>query len=244
MEVSLQVGDHLAQQVRETVGLSLILPEQIADLRCGVATLSHVGGVNHATEMFVHVATMHHEFQECRVVDAAGLAVNLISMRILSAGKGASLNVRGAYLEVWSDMLGSLGVIVAAAVIALTGWNWIDPVVAIGIGLWVLPRGWRLLKETTNVLLEGVPEGLDMEEVAPALALVPGVRDLHDLPIWALTSDAPSLSAHVVVDAESETETVRAAVQAMLEERFHITHVTLQTERTDCRAQRPHHGLH
>jgi cobalt-zinc-cadmium efflux system protein len=113
-------------------------------------------------------------------IAGVGLIVNLLAMRILSGGEEASLNVKGAYLEVWSDILGSLGVIAAASIIALTGWTWVDPIVAIAIGLWVLPRTWTLLKETTNVLLEGVPQGLDLDEIAAAILVVPGVRSLHD----------------------------------------------------------------
>jgi len=96
------------------------------------------------------------------VVASIGLIVNLISIRLLSGGQSDSLNVKGAYLEVWSDLLGSIGVIVGAVVIQLTGWSWVDPLVAVAIGLWVLPRTWILLKDSLNFLLEGVPEGIDL----------------------------------------------------------------------------------
>ncbi len=99
-------------------------------------------------------------------IAVVGLAVNLAAMRILAPQQERSVNVRGAYLEVWSDALGSLGVILAAVVLWLTGWAWVDTLVAVGIGLWVLPRAWSLLRETTNVLLEGVPKGIDLDEVA------------------------------------------------------------------------------
>ncbi|MDX2287279.1 MAG: cation diffusion facilitator family transporter [Hyphomicrobiaceae bacterium] len=169
------------------------------------------------------------------VIATLGLLVNLIAMRLLNAGKDSSLNVKGAYLEVWSDLLGSIGVIGAAIVIWLTGWTWIDAVVAIGIGLWVLPRTWTLLKETTNVLLEGVPDGIDLDAVAVALKAIPNVRDLHDLHVWALTSDSPSLSAHLVGAKDVNAESVRAQARAILKEQFHIEHVTLQVEDEDCR---------
>ena len=178
------------------------------------------------------------------VIAAAGLAVNLIAMHILSPGKDSNLNVKGAHLEVWSDMLGSLGVITAAIVIWLTGWAWVDALVAIGIGLWVLPRTWGLLKETLNVLLEGVPDGIDLQAVASALKTVPGVGDVHDLHIWALSSDTPSLSAHLVLAEGSDADPVRKAATDLLDRRFHITHVTLQTEASDCRQERKTHGLH
>lgn len=184
------------------------------------------------------------QFGGMLVVAVLGLIVNLIAMRLLDAGKQTSLNVKGAYLEVWSDMLGSLGVIAAAIIIWLTGWVWVDALVAIGIGLWVLPRTWGLLKETVNVLLEGVPEGVDVEAVATALKSLPGVRDIHDLHIWALSSDSPSLSAHLVLAEGGDGEPVRRAASDVLDQRFHITHVTLQTEASDCRQEREKQGLH
>ena len=178
------------------------------------------------------------------VVAAVGLGVNLLSMRLLSDGKDANLNIKGAYLEVWSDMLGSIGVIAAALIIWLTGWVWVDALVAIAIGLWVLPRTWQLFKETINVLLEGVPEGLDLEAIKAALRGVPGVSDLHDLHVWAITSGAPSLSAHIVIAAGGDLDITRKSATKMLEEKFEIEHVTLQAESIDCREGRNHHGLH
>jgi cobalt-zinc-cadmium efflux system protein len=168
-------------------------------------------------------------------IAALGLAVNLLAMRILFAGQGSSVNMRGAYLEVWSDALGSVGVLAGALILWLTGWTWVDTLVAVGIGLWVLPRAWSLLKETVNVLLEGVPEGIELDEVAAAIASTDGVAGVHDLHIWALTSSAPSLSAHLLVCAGADTDAVRIAVAEALADRFHIHHATLQTERVDCR---------
>lgn len=99
------------------------------------------------------------------VIATLDLIINLVSMRLLGSGKDSSLNIKGAYLEVWSDMLGSWGVIVAAVVIRFTGWAWVDTLVAVGIGLWVLPRTWVLLKESLNILLEGTPEELSLDEL-------------------------------------------------------------------------------
>jgi cobalt-zinc-cadmium efflux system protein len=168
-------------------------------------------------------------------IAALGLAVNLVAMRILFAGQHHSVNMRGAYLEVWSDALGSVGVLAAAVVLWLTGWSWVDTAVAAGIGLWVLPRAWSLLKETVNVLLEGVPEGIEVDAVAGAIQATAGVAGVHDLHIWALTSSAPSLSAHLLVCDGADTDAVRIAVADALAREFHIHHVTLQTERVDCR---------
>ena len=168
------------------------------------------------------------------IVATLGMVVNLISMRLLPSGKDASLNIKGAYLEVWSDLLGSIGVIVAAVVIRVTGWSWVDSVVAVAIGLWVLPRTWVLLKESLNILLEGVPEGIDPEAVAQAIQNVPGVTGLHDLHIWALTSGKTSLSAHVVHEVAATPQELIATLRALLHDKFSIEHVTLQCETTPC----------
>jgi cobalt-zinc-cadmium efflux system protein len=167
-------------------------------------------------------------------VAAVGLVVNLVSMRLLAGGKNDSLNVKGAYLEVWADMLGSVGVIAGAAVIWLTGWAWVDPVVGIAIGLWVLPRGWTLLKDTSHILLEGVPRSLDLAKVRADIAAVPGVASVHDLHIWSLSRDDANASVHVVLAADATAESVRIAVAAMLDDRFSIEHVTVQTEVEPC----------
>jgi cobalt-zinc-cadmium efflux system protein len=173
-----------------------------------------------------------------------GLVVNLIAMRILDAGRSSSLNVKGAYLEVWSDMLGSVGVIAAALVIWLSGWTWVDPVVAMAIGLWVLPRTWVLFKETTNILLEGVPEGIDLDKLARRLSSIAGVASIHDLHVWALTSGMPSLSAHLVLKDGFDPEATRVAATEAVHEDFEIRHVTFQVERNDCRSGLDDHGLH
>lgn len=168
------------------------------------------------------------------IVAAAGLVINLISMRILSSGKDRSLNVKGAYLEVWADMLGSLGVLVAAVVITVTDWRWVDPIVAIAIGLWVLPRTWILLRDTTHILLEGAPRGVVLAEVRAAIEAIDGVDSLHDLHIWVSGADQPSGTVHLVVSDGAEPETVRRAVAELLEARFGLHHSTIQTEAEAC----------
>lgn len=168
------------------------------------------------------------------VVAAFGLAVNLVSMRLLRVGKDTSLNVKGAYLEVWADMLGSLGVIVAAIVIRFMGWVWVDTVVAVGIGLWVLPRTWVLLKESLNILLEGAPEGVDVGQVEQAIIEVEGVIGVHDLHIWVLTSGKNALTAHVVHVEGVELSTVIERIKEALADRFKVFHTTLQVERVAC----------
>ncbi len=168
------------------------------------------------------------------IVAVLGLVVNLVGMRLLAAGKDASLNVKGAYLEVWADMLGSLGVIVAAIVIRLTGWVWVDTAVAVGIALWVLPRTWVLLKESLNILLEGTPEGVDVAEVNQAMRSVDGVEDVHDLHIWALTSGKSALTAHVVHAEGVLPAALIVRLKEVLADRFRVGHTTLQMEQLAC----------
>ncbi len=164
-------------------------------------------------------------------VAVLGLIVNFISMRLLGAGKDESLNVKGAYLEVWSDMLGSLGVIVAAIVIYLTGWFWVDAIVAVGIGLWVLPRTWQLLKETTNILLQGVPRGISVEAIETALRRMPQVSDVHSLHVWALTSGRNVISVHIVAtQGLGDGNTFRREVESLLHAEFGFYHSTIQLE--------------
>jgi cobalt-zinc-cadmium efflux system protein len=164
------------------------------------------------------------------IVAAIGLAVNLASMKLLTSGKDASMNVKGAYLEVWADMIGSVGVIAGALAIRFTGWTWVDPIVAVGIGLWVLPRTWVLLRDTTNVLLEGVPGGIKLPELRASIAGLPGVAGVHDLHVWSMTTDDVNCTAHVTLAQGADPDTVRRSVAATLDSRFGIEHCTIQTE--------------
>lgn len=167
------------------------------------------------------------------VIAALGLVINLISMRLLQAGSEKSLNVKGAYLEVWSDMLGSVGVLVAGVVIQVTGWTLIDPIIAVLIGFWVLPRTWVLLKDSLNVLLEGVPSGMALENIEAELRTIPGVVAVHDLHVWAVSSGKALLTAHVVRDGTTEIadSALLTTVRARLKERFDVHHATLELER-------------
>lgn len=165
------------------------------------------------------------------IVAVLGLVVNLISMRLLGAASDESLNVKGAYLEVWSDMLGSIGVIVAAIVIRYTGWVWMDSLVAAAIGLWVLPRTWKLLRESMNVLLEGVPNGIDLDKVEQAILSVTGVQAVHDLHVWSVTSGKNVMSVHVVISQSSlDGQSILASITALVTEQFEIGHCTIQLE--------------
>ena len=178
------------------------------------------------------------------IIATIGLAVNFAGMRILQRGSETSLNVKGAYLEVWADMVGSVGVILAAVIIYFTQWAWVDAVLAAGIGLWVLPRTWKLLKESLNILLEGVPLGIALDEIEQALLAVPGVRDIHDLHVWALTSGKNSLTVHVVLADGGDEQTVLRSATDMLAERFTIRHATVQVEAAACDIEETHGGAH
>lgn len=188
-----------------------------------------------AIYVFVEAIKRFNEPQEIQslgmlIVAAIGLVVNLVSMRLLTSGKEASFNVKGAYLEVWADMIGSVGVILGALAIKFTGWTWVDPVVAVAIGLWVLPRTWILLRDTTNVLLEGVPRGLELAQVRKEIGSLIGVTDLHDLHIWSTSNDDVSCTVHVTLAAGADPDAVRQKVSSLLKERFEIHHATIQTE--------------
>ena len=173
-------------------------------------------------------------------IAAIGLVVNLVGMRILRGGAESSLNVKGAYLEVWADMLGSLGVIFAGVVIYFTGWAWVDAVVAVALGLWVVPRTWKLLKESLNILLEGVPAGMALNDIEQALLAVPGVQAIHDLHVWALTSGKNSLTVHAVLAPGAAEQQVLRSAARMLEERFQLTHTTIQVEAAACAQEQAH----
>lgn len=163
-------------------------------------------------------------------IAVAGLLVNLVGLLLLRRGSAHSLNVKGAYFEVLSDALGSLGVIVAAAIIMATGWTWVDPVVGLGIGLFIIPRTWRLLSQAVNVLLEGTPPHLDIAEVERLMRQVPGVLQVHDLHVWTLTSGKYAMSGHALVEDIAGGEQILRALHTVLHERFGLDHTTIQLE--------------
>ena len=165
------------------------------------------------------------------VVGVLGLLVNVVAFVLLRSGATESLNVRGAYLEVVADMLGSVGVIVAAGLMWATGWGWVDPVIGAGIGVFILPRAWRLGRDALRILVQAAPAGVDLAEVTAALTGIDGVEDVHDLHVWTLTSDMEVLTAHVGIRDGVDPQDVLRAGRAVLAERFHLGHATLQVER-------------
>lgn len=166
------------------------------------------------------------------VVAAIGLVVNIAGMLILRKGSQQSLNMKGAYFEVLSDMLTSIGVIVAATIMLTTGWYYADPIISAGIGLFILPRTWVLLKDAVGVLLEGTPSDVNLAALKAALNLIPGVIAVHDLHVWALTSGMNSMSAHVEVVENADVRKVLTLIKTKLRDDFKIVHTTIQTEVT------------
>ena len=164
------------------------------------------------------------------VVAAIGLAVNLVSFKLLREGAGESLNVKGAYLEVISDMLGSIGVIAAAAIIYLTGWTYADPIIAAGIGLFILPRTYQLGAQAVRILLEVAPPNVDVATVEARIQNLPGVESVHDLHIWTLTSGIEAASAHIAVSAGTEPSEAVARVTELLSNEYGVAHATIQPD--------------
>ncbi|MFI5933143.1 cation diffusion facilitator family transporter [Actinoplanes sp. NPDC051494] len=164
------------------------------------------------------------------IVAVGGLLINLVAFALLRSGAQESLNVRGAYLEVVGDLLGSVGVIVAAGIIAVTGWTYADPIVAVVVALMILPRTFALGRSAVRILVQAAPEHLDITEVRDRLAQVPGVCDVHDLHVWTLTSGMDVASAHLSLEPSAELGDVLTHAREALHDDFHIEHATLQVE--------------
>ncbi|MBM4569041.1 cation diffusion facilitator family transporter [Rhodococcus hoagii] len=164
------------------------------------------------------------------IVAIFGLAMNVAAFLLLRRGAEESLNVRGAYLEVMADMLGSIGVLISGLVTVLFGWRYADPVIGVAIGLFVLPRAFNLGQHALRILLQHAPAGLDVPEVIRELKSIPGVQDAHDLHAWTLTSGMEVATAHLTIDAGADPVAVLAAAQSILAERFGLIHATLQVE--------------
>lgn len=164
------------------------------------------------------------------ITAVVGLAVNLLSLRLLSVGAKESITLRGASLEVLGDALGSVGVIVAAIVLLSTGWAWVDPIVGVLIGLLILPRTWSLTRQALGILMESAPAHVDLVALERDVCAVPGVLALHDLHVWTITSGMESASGHVVVAPDADYRTALGRVLAILRERHGIEHATIQCE--------------
>ncbi|TFZ62368.1 cation transporter, partial [Hymenobacter sp. UV11] len=173
-------------------------------------------------------------------VAGVGLLVNLYGVYLLRKSSGESLNMKGAYFEVLSDMLTSVGVLVAGVIMLTTKWYYADPLLSAGIGLFILPRTWVLLKEAVDVLLESTPKDVDLETLRQGLLQVPGVAAVHDLHAWVLTSGVNALSVHVVLAGEAEHEQVLARTHEYITGQHPIQHATIQVERGDFAQHETH----
>ena len=167
------------------------------------------------------------------VVAVLGLAVNVVAFLLLRSGAKESLNVEGAYLEVVADALGSIGVIVAAVVLLVTGWPYVDPLIGAGIGLFVLPRAVRLARQALRILIQAAPPHVSPDDVRRDLRAVDGVLDVHDLHLWTLTSAMEVASAHLTVAIGTDSTRVLTGARQLLHDRYGINHATLQVEPED-----------
>jgi cobalt-zinc-cadmium efflux system protein len=163
-------------------------------------------------------------------VAVAGLVVNLVAAYILSRTAGESLNVSAALRHVIADLLGSMGVIAAAAVILTTGWELADPLISLIIALLIAASAWSIVRDSIEILLEAAPRDLDTEEIGRAMASMPDVVEVHDLHVWTITSGFPALSAHIVVEADADCHARRWEIERMLHDRFDLHHTTLQVD--------------
>lgn len=173
-------------------------------------------------------------------VASIGLVINMVGVVILRSGSKESLNMKGAYFEVLSDMLTSVGVIIAGIIMLTTGWYYADPLISAGIGLFILPRTWSLLKDAVGVLLEGTPSDVNIVTLREALCKIEGVAEIHDLHVWSLTSGVNALSVHTVLAEGAEHDEVLQRVHDECTSEFKIAHVTAQTERADFSCHETH----
>jgi len=169
-------------------------------------------------------------------VAAVGLVANAIAAWAMLSSSLENLNIRGAYLHILGDLLSSVGVLIGGLVIYFTGWYWIDPVLSVGICLVILRGAVVLVKESVNILLEAVPREVDLTEVQRSLRTLPGVKDMHHVHLWAISSGIYSLSAHLLIDnlMMSETAKIIEEVNRLLLSKFKISHTTIQLECENC----------
>ncbi|MBI4409377.1 MAG: cation transporter [Gemmatimonadetes bacterium] len=198
--------------------------------------------VNGATLIVLSIVIFYQAYQRLRLpaqvesglmlaVAVAGLLVNLFAAWLLHRSAGPSLNVRGAYLHVLGDLLGSVGAIAAALAIASFGWLAADPIISIFVGVLILISSWKLLRESVDVLLEAVPGHIDLRDVRQAIDEIPGVGEVHDLHVWTVTSGFLAMSGHAVVQDPTHNQRILEEIHQRMRERFGIRHVTVQLER-------------
>ena len=164
------------------------------------------------------------------IVAVVGLAMNVIAFLMLRSGAKESINIRGAYLEVMADMVGSIGVLVSGLVTLAFGWRYADPVIGVAIGLFVLPRAFNLGRHAVRILLQQAPDRIDVTSIIEKINALPGVLDAHDLHVWTLTSGMEVASVHVTAVSDADPTTVLAATRTLLAEEFELGHATVQVE--------------
>lgn len=234
----------------DAVGLGMALAAIVAASRIGARTRHTFGlyrveilaALVNALLLFGVAAYVLTEgirrFQEPRdvlagpmlAVAALGLAVNVIGWRLLREGASESLNVEGAFLEVVADLVGSIGVIAAAVISLTTGWAYADPVFGVGIGVFIVPRAWRLARKALRVLVQAAPPELDIAALHADLQEIPGVVDVHDVHIWTLTSEMEVASMHLRTREDTDPHRVLDQARDILRDRYRIAHATLQVE--------------
>jgi cobalt-zinc-cadmium efflux system protein len=175
------------------------------------------------------------------LIAGVGLVVNVISVWLLHDSYHTNLNLRGVFLHVLSDLLGSIGAIVAGVLIVWTGWYWVDPVTSVFIGLLILVSSFDLVRESVDVLMQATPRHIDLAEVQRTLEAVEGVRKVHDLHIWTLSSNLFTLTAHVVVNGDHDQHALLNSLEKTIHDRFGIDHITIQLEPQDRQAGEPQH---
>jgi cobalt-zinc-cadmium efflux system protein len=161
-------------------------------------------------------------------VGVTGLAVNIVGWLLLRDGAAESVNVEGAVLEVIADLVGSIGVVIAAGTIAVTGWTVVDPIVGAAIGLFILPRAWRLGRRAVRILIQAAPDGFDLDQMHADLLAIDGVAGVHDMHVWTLTSGMPVATVHLV--AATGPGAILEQAQALLKDSYGLAHATLQVE--------------
>jgi cobalt-zinc-cadmium efflux system protein len=171
------------------------------------------------------------------VVALVGVAVNLVATVVLSRADRESLNVRGAFLHVATDLVAFVGTAVAGALVLATGWDRFDPIAGLLVAALMLRSAWSLLRESGRIFMEASPTGIDPQAVARALAADADVSEIHDLHVWTVTSGFPALAAHVLVSPDTDCHDARRRLQRLLEEQFHLHHVTLQVDHVARREQ-------
>ena len=227
---AIQAASHARKQPQRTFGLYRL--EILAALANAVLLFGVAGYIGfEAINRFSNARDVAST--PVLVVGVIGLVINVIAFKLLRTGSKESLNVRGAYLEVMSDMLGSVGVIVAAIIWGITGWTWVDPLIGAAIGVFILPRAYKLGRTAIRVLVQSAPAHLNVAALQADLATIAGVIDVHDLHVWTLTSEMDVASAHLMVASGVDTHSVLDQARVLLAERYGITHATLQVEPDD-----------